>query len=331
MRTRLPRLPVLLLLAALALIGAGCGDEDEGAESGTASGTGSAPGTSTTASATPLPDLFAYDADAPLGETIGKVLNPGYPVKVRDASYASPGGDRVTAFLVTPPRRGKLPAVIYLHGSGGSRYDLLPEATWLAARGAVTLTIDSAHARGPEVPETGEEGVRADGELLAQTVQDLRRAIDLLREQPQVDPERIGFVGFSAGARAGALFAGADDRLDAVVLWSGGALAPSRYLEGAPAAVRERLQPLMDGLDPVPSLQRASEIAFLVQTGTKDEVTPQEALARVTDAVREPRDVRRYAAGHALSKRATRDRLDWLARTLGVTGPATAGAATGPD
>ena len=319
-----------MLLAVPALIAGGCGDDGEGSASGTASGSATSTGTSTTPAGANVPDLFAYDADAPLGEKVGKVLNPGYPVKVRDVSYESPGGDRVTAFLVTPPRRGKLPAVIYLHGSGGSRYDLLPEATWMAARGAVTLTIDSAHARGPEVPETGEEGVRADGELLAQTVQDLRGAIDLLSDRPEVDPERIGFVGFSAGARAGTLLAGADDRLDAVVLWSGGALAPASYLEGAPAAVRERLQPLMDGLDPVPSLKRASGIAFLVQVGTKDEITPQEALARVTNAVPEPREVRRYAAGHSLSKRATRDRLDWLVRKLGVTGPATAGAATGP-
>jgi len=323
-----PALPRVALLALLGLIAGGCGDSGDGGASSTVTST--APGT-TGGATTAVPARFFYDADLPLDFEEGEIVNPGYPVPVRDISYASPGGDRVTAFLAVPPQGGKLPAVIYLHGSGGTRYDLLPEATWLAARGAVALVIDSAHARGPEVPETGEGGVRADGDLLAQTVQDARRGIDLLRDRPGVDPERIGFVGFSAGARAGALLAGADERVAAVALWSGGALPPSRYLDGAPADVRERLESLMNDLDPVPALRRAAGTDFLVQVGTRDEITPQEALARVTAAVPQPRDVRRYAAGHALSKRATRERLDWLARKLAVTGPATSGALTGPQ
>ena len=41
-------------------------------------------------------------------------------------------------------------------------------------------------------------------------------------------------------------------------------------------------------------------------------------------------EVRWYSAGHALNDRAYRDQLAFLAKKLKVSGPAAAGAATGP-
>jgi dienelactone hydrolase len=55
------------------------------------------------------------------------------------------------------------------------------------------------------------------------TVVDLRRLIDWLEVQPEVDPERIGIVGFSMSAVVAAQLLGADDRLRSAVLMMGGA------------------------------------------------------------------------------------------------------------
>ena len=52
----------------------------------------------------------------------------------------------------------------------------------------------------------------------------VRRAVDLLRAGREVDPNRIGLVGWSLGARVGAVTAGVEPRLHAVVLMSGGAM-----------------------------------------------------------------------------------------------------------
>src|SRR5437588_948638 len=90
---------------------------------------------------------FAYDRSAPLRFQDRGRINHNYPIAIRDVSFASPKGGRVSGFLVVPPGRGRHPAVIYMHGSGGTRADFIPQAGWMAARGAVGLTLDSPFDR----------------------------------------------------------------------------------------------------------------------------------------------------------------------------------------
>lgn len=56
------------------------------------------------------------------------------------------------------------------------------------------------------------------------TVIDLRRLVDWMELQPEIDPQRIGLVGFSMSAVVGALLLGADSRPAAAALVMGGAL-----------------------------------------------------------------------------------------------------------
>lgn len=51
-----------------------------------------------------------------------------------------------------------------------------------------------------------------------QLIVDFRRAVDLLRARPEIDADRIGYLGVSYGGAMGGLLAGVEDRLSAVVL-----------------------------------------------------------------------------------------------------------------
>jgi cephalosporin-C deacetylase-like acetyl esterase len=158
--------------------------------------------------------LFDYDRSAPLGFRDRGRINHGYPIAVRDVSYASPKGGRVPGYLIVPPGRGRHPAVIYMHGSGGTRLDFVVPGTWMAARGAVALTIASPAARSREAAAAGTRSLERQRDLTVQNVVDLRRAVDLLRSLPKVDPNRIAYVGYSAGARTGAILAGVEHRIE---------------------------------------------------------------------------------------------------------------------
>ena len=57
--------------------------------------------------------------------------------------------DAGPAISSSPPGKGHFPVVLYLHGSGGDRLELLGSAAWMAARGAVALTVDDPCARDP--------------------------------------------------------------------------------------------------------------------------------------------------------------------------------------
>ena len=92
-------------------------------------------GGSTEQSAPEARGPFAYD-DAPLRFADRGRVNARYPIAIRDVSYTA-GRDRIAAYLVLPPKSGaRVPAVIYLHGSGGDRTQFVVPATWLAARHA---------------------------------------------------------------------------------------------------------------------------------------------------------------------------------------------------
>ena len=142
-------------------------------------------------------------------------------------------GDRASGRLWLPRRpEGEVPLVLVQHGSGASADGAESEAVAaaLAQRGAAVASIDwPLHgARGDA--KLGERLARAlsgavgaappplVAEFARQAIVDLERALDALGALPEVDGERIGYVGFGLGARLGAAFASLDDRVQAAAL-----------------------------------------------------------------------------------------------------------------
>jgi dienelactone hydrolase len=302
-------------VAAVVLLASGCGGSDE------------------TAPSPPPPPAspFAYDASAPLAVRDRGRVNEAYPIAVRDVSYASAGG-RVEAYLAVPPARGRRPGAVVLHGSGGDRGQLLLNGLWLAGRGAVTIAITAPSATAAADASRGlspRQALRRQRDLAVRDAVAVRRALDLLAVRPDVDPARLGFLGWSAGARTGAVLAGVEPRLDGLVLMSGGAAPVSQYVAQAPAELRPEVRRLLGEVDPLRYVRRARPERLLLQNGRRDEVVPRAALDALAGAAPTGAEVRWYDAGHELDLAAYRQQLDWLADRLGA-GPVVRGARTGP-
>jgi uncharacterized protein len=151
----------------------------------------------------------------------------------------------------------------------------------------------------------------------------------VLAARPDVDPERLGFVGYSAGARTGAVLAGVEPRLDALVLMSAGASPVEEYVEAAPTALKDDVESVLGDIDPLRFVAVDGDRILLLQNGEQDDVVPREALDAVADAA-SGAEVRWYEAGHGLNDDAFTEHLAWLTDELEITGPAVAGAQTGP-
>ena len=301
-----------LALSVLLVVAAGCGASSKPA-------------------ATSASGPFAYDSSQPLRFADRGRVNTGYPIAIDDVSYTA-GRDRVNAFLVRPPGGGKRrPAVVFVHGSGGDRQQLLVPATWLAARHAVGLVITepSSNASAPSSGSAVAE-LRRQARLEERDVVAVRRGIDLLRSRPDVDPGRIGYVGWSAGARTGAILAGVEPRLRTVVLMSGGATPVSAYAAKAPASLRPAIRRYLSPVDPLRYVPRASAPGLLLQDGRKDQIVPRSALEAMAHAAPRGTTLRWYSADHGLNPKAYHDQLVWLAQKLGMTGTPVKGALTGP-
>lgn len=258
-------------------------------------------------------------------------MNSPYPIAVDDVSYAAPSG-RVPAYLALPDKATQLPAVIYLHGSGEGRERFILPAVWAAGKRAVgmTLTLPSSSAGAPPTGLSPAQSLARNRQIFAADVIAVRRAVDLLRSLPQVDPKRIGLVGWSLGARVAAVTAGSEPRIRAVVLMSGGSLPLSAYVAQAPAGLRPQVRRSLTQIDPLRWLARAHPGSVMLQDGRRDQIVPRTALVSLQKAAPPGSVVRWYPAGHELNAQVYRDQLAFLAKKLPIDGPPVKGARTGP-
>lgn len=273
---------------------------------------------------------FAYDATKPLSVIDRGVVDGDYPIAVHDVSYTS-GDDTVEAFLAVPPGTTRKPGVVYVHGAGSNRESMIGPALWLAGRGAVTLAISapSGSSAGPE-DSTALGRLEWQRDLEIRDVVAIRRALDLLAEREDVDRDRLGYVGWSAGARAGAITAGVDRRLHSVVLISGGSAPVSEFVAAAPVELRGEVEKTMSSIDPLHYVAQARAGSLLFQDGRRDSVIPRKALEALIAAAPDDSEVRWYDADHALGPKAYREHLDWLQEKLGMDGPPVPGAKISP-
>ena len=263
---------VAALLGALALAGCGGEGRDEGP--------------------------FAYDDSRPLAFRDNGVVDPDYPVAVHNVSFDS-AGDRIEAFLVVPPGAGPWPAAIYVHGAGGDRLSLLGPATWLASRGAVTLAISAPSGSAAPPQATAVAQLEAYRDIEVGDVVAVRRAIDLLVARNDVDPQRIGYVGWSRGARTGSILAGVEPRLQSLVLVAPGAAPVSEFVAAAGDADKDAVRRVMTSIDPLAYIHRADPESLLIQEGRQDAVIPRAAIDAIIAAAPTGTDVRWYDTDHA--------------------------------
>jgi dienelactone hydrolase len=140
--------------------------------------------------------------------------------------------ERVPVLLTRPTNAtGRLPAVIVLHGTGGSKEGVQDWLTDLAKRGIIGVAIDARYhgqraggAKGKDVYEQAiirawraKPGDPQEHPFYYDTVWDLWRTADVLRDRKDIDPARIGMLGVSMGGIETWLAAATDERIAVAV------------------------------------------------------------------------------------------------------------------
>jgi uncharacterized protein len=229
-------------------------------------------------------------------EEVSVFFPPRRPVQTELAAAAMPGAEAVAFGKVGSVLRGWYApstngaAVILVHGAGGDRASLLPEARALKQRGFGVLSFDlPGHAESDGVIQWGE------GERIA-----LRAALDFVSERKDVDPARMGSLGFSLGGYVLAQVAAADQRVRGVVL----AGTPSDPTEQA--QFQHRRWSLLSQLPALFALrqggmnlevrardfvERIAPRPLLVVSGTEDGTVPVAMAHELFARAREPREL----------------------------------------
>jgi dienelactone hydrolase len=147
-------------------------------------------------------------------------------------SYASDAQQRVPGILVKEAHSsGRRPVVIALHGTGGGKESQLALLDELAHEGFIGVAIDGRyHGARTKAGKGGAEYSAAilrayhespsghsEHPFFFDTAWDVMRLIDYLSTRDDVDPKRIGLIGFSKGGIETYLAAAADPRIAVAV------------------------------------------------------------------------------------------------------------------
>jgi dienelactone hydrolase len=124
---------------------------------------------------------------------------------------------RLDCFLPSDNRR-RCPAVIGLHGSGGGHVSMAEPATLLASQGFAVYVLHYFDRTGT----TYVDGLQTIARHFPVWMKTLWDSVGFVARQPQVDPARIGLLGFSLGAYLSLSAASIDSRVRAVVEFFGG-------------------------------------------------------------------------------------------------------------
>jgi predicted esterase len=140
--------------------------------------------------------------------------------------------ERVPTLLIRPEDSSRRrPAVIVLHGTGGTKEGSKGLLEGLAKRGFVAVAIDGRYhgernggAKGTEAYNRAiirawrsKPGQPQEHPFYYDTCWDVWRTIDYLQTRSDVDPERIGLIGFSKGGIETYLAGAVDERVKVAI------------------------------------------------------------------------------------------------------------------
>lgn len=253
---------------------------------------------------------YAYAADRPPAVTEERRPDPEHPLS--RLLFTRPNGHSFAGLLIRPAAGGPFPCALLLHALSSDKEAMIE---WfgrpLAARGVAALALD-AHLHGERKPPTAAPLAPLEYlDLARESVVEYRQALDHLVTRLEIDPERIGLLGYSLGAMMGAILAGVDERVKAAVLMVGGDMVRTR-LPPLPAFLQERV----DVVSPANFVAHISPRPVLFLNGTGDSTVPRDAATALHEAAREPKEIRWVDAGHHLPPEAAAEGVEWLIARL---------------
>lgn len=295
---------LVILAAALALSAAACGEGGGPLGGGASPGVGgSVSSSSSAASAAPSPAVSSPSAPSPAAAAATASLSRLFPaprgpldlrvtgtgdwdgVPVRHVTYRSDGAV-VTAVLSVPAGAGPYPAVLYAPGVSCRADMFAADVAALQRAGIAALAVDPPDGRDPFVEPVSLSSATVK-EAQVRYVTDLRRGFDVLLSLPEVDPERLGYVGYSWGGFVGGYLAGLREPAHTWVLTYAGADWVGADPGAAPGFV-----------GPAEAIAAGRPGAYLFQAGVDDPLFSRASVQAYFDAAPRRKRLDWYPGGH---------------------------------
>ena len=129
--------------------------------------------------------------------------------------------DRLEGYIARPDGDGPFPGVVIIHEAFGLNENMQDIARRFADEGYFAFAVDLFSGRNRAVCMARFIGGMLRGTPERFGIGDLKAALSVLAEQPSVDGERVGAIGFCLGGGFAIAWACTDDRLKAIAPFYG--------------------------------------------------------------------------------------------------------------
>jgi dienelactone hydrolase len=220
------------------------------------------------------------------------------------------------AQIIKPEHGFCQPGILFLHwyepeAKDSNRTQFVDEAVLLAQKGFISLLIETMWSdRDWFYKRTHAD----DHPNSVRQIRELELAVGILLSTPEVDPERIAYVGHDFGAMYGVVLASTIRKPHSFIFIAGTPRLSDWYLyyPNMAGSAREFYMQKISEFDPLNYIQGIAPCPILFQFGTNDPHVPRERAEMIFSKAGEPKEIRWYNAGHALNAQATLERIDWL-------------------
>lgn len=252
---------------------------------------------------------------------VGKEVQDG--IENQFAVMQTPFGYRRVVDIYRPEQEGSYAAILYVHwfdprSRDSNRMQFIEEAKEIARGGAVCFLVETLWS---DIDFFYKRTQADDMQNSIEEVINLRRFIDLLLEQPDIDSKRFALVGHDFGGMYSVLTGSLDPRPSHYVIMASTPRFSDWYLyfpklEGE---AREAFIQQMTELDPITHISNLSPATVFFQFATDDFHVPKERAEEFFAAAKEPKEMRWYESGHGLNEEATKHRKAWLKQKLNLS------------
>jgi dienelactone hydrolase len=249
----------------------------------------------------PVTSYYGYDKAIPLKDSVQTVIDTT-AFQLFSVSYNSIHDKRVTGLLSLPKKNtAPLPVIILMHGLGDHKaVDYLEYGNNLfLENGYAVLRIDISD-HGDRENDVYDFDLTGDYKywtrnVIAQTVFDLRRAVDFIETQKELDHKRIGYYGISLGGILGTVFCGVENRVKVPVIALAGGQLNLLYEENA---LSSEAKDFVSIIEPLNFVKQISPRPFLMLNAKNDEVVPPAMSKLLFHAAEQPKEIIWYNAKH---------------------------------
>jgi hypothetical protein len=257
----------------------------------------------------------SYDVDASKEPVVKEEPMPSTLVTTVHIKLTGPAGESIPGGFMRPKADGVFPVILLLHGLTSDKDAVLKAyGIPLVMHGFAVLALDAPYHGERKNPSVSQTDMDTFGNTIHDGVREYRAAIDWLVKRKDIDPHRIGLIGYSLGAMMGAILGAVDDRVQDLVLCVGGDPIVS-FAPNIPEGKRYN----MYSVSPSLFIGHVAPRKIIMLNGRQDMVMAYEASQRLNDAARQPKKLEWYDGGHILPVIHINRCVMWLEQQLNPT------------